>query len=266
MPGLIKRLCKDLGYELSFRRIRPPGSHKRPVGQMEDLLHDLAAKGVNPSRILDVGAHKGEWAQMADKAFPGGRFFLVEPLQEMRDELERFCSTHPGSKYIAAAAGSRPGEITITLPRALASASCRFPDSESLQAAGLQRSVPVTTLDLLIAEGNVDPPDFVKIDVEGYELEVLRGGESLFRTAQVLIIESSLFCQEGMRPTFQAVLQFMHEREFVLYDFAGFWRRPSDGALTLVDGVFTRKSGLLRANLGTDEALYALGMKMHESR
>jgi len=149
----------------------------------------------------------------------------------------------------------------MTLPGALASASCRFPDSGSLRAAGLQRSVPVTTLDSLVAEGSVAPPELVKIDVEGYELEALRGGESLFRTAQVFIVESSLFCQEGLRSTFQEVLQFMREREFVLYDFAEFWRRPSDGALTLVDGVFTRKSGPLRANLGTDEELYSLEME-----
>ena len=216
-------------------------------------------RGVRPSCILDVGAHKTEWAQMAGKAFPGARFFLVEPLPEMRDELERFCSMRPSSKYILSAVGSRPGRITITLPQALASASCRFPDSEELLAAGLQRSIPVTTLDTLISEGAIAPPGLVKIDVEGFELEALRGGESLFSSAEVFVIETSLFCHEGLRPTFQDLLRFMEERGFVLYDFAGFWRRPSDGALTLVDGVFTRKTGALRGNLSTDEAIYTLG-------
>jgi Methyltransferase FkbM domain len=54
-------------------------------------------------------------------------------------------------------------------------------------AGGESIRVPVTTLDAFIASGN-PPPQLVKIDVEGGECEVLRGGSQLFGTHRPLLI------------------------------------------------------------------------------
>lgn len=250
--SLTRKLFKKLGYDLSWSRIRPPGSHRRGVGKMIGILEDLGARGLDPGVVLDIGAHRAEWSRMAKYAFPKADIFLLEPLQEMASELDLFCKEFPGSRWFEKAAGSVDGHLTITIASELASSTFRQDASPRLQEKGKQREVEITTLDSMITKGDVPPPDLVKVDVEGYELEVLKGGKTLFDTSEVFIIETSFFCEDGKRPTVYEVIDFMRKNNFVVYDMGGFWRRPVDGALTLIDLVFARKDGLLRSDLSAD--------------
>jgi len=252
VASIARRLFKKLGYDLSWSRTRPPGSHRRTVGEMFNVLEDLKARGLNPEVILDVGAHKAGWARMAKLVFPKADIFMLEPLQEMGSDLDRFCEEYPGSMWFNKAAGAVDGRLVITLAGELASSTFRHDVFLGMLEKGKQREVQGTTLDSMTNKGDVPPPDLVKVDVEGFELEVLKGGKTLFETAEVFIIETSFFCEDGKRPTIHEVMNFMRENSFVVYDMGGFWRRPLDGALTLVDLVFVRKEGLFRSDLSAD--------------
>lgn len=87
--------------------------------------------------------------------------------------------------------------------------------------------------------------------MQGFELEVLKGAESLFGKAEVFIIETSFFPSGiSSRPIFSEIVKYMEERGYVIYDFAGFLRRPLDGALAQADPVFVKRDGLFRQRLG----------------
>jgi hypothetical protein len=55
-----------------------------------------------------------------------------------------------------------------------------------------RRQVPLTTLDTLFEQGNWKPPIGLKLDVEGFEAEVVRGAERLLRATQFVIAEASV--------------------------------------------------------------------------
>jgi hypothetical protein len=138
---------------------------------------------------------------------------------------------------VEGAAGSVPGEALLTdwdtgstlLPVAAGHAP--------------QMQVSVDTLDRLADRFGV--PDLVKLDVEGFELDVLRGASSLFGRTELFIVEVALFGFER-RPLLHEVVAFMRARDYLVYDIAGVIRRPVDGAVGLLDLCFARHSGLLR--------------------
>ena len=129
---------------------------------------------------FDIGAHVGSrlraWLPL------GARIVAVEPQPECMALLRRWFGDHDRITLIEQAVGATPGVAELFV-------SPRTPTVTSLSPAWIAAvqqdpsfervrwdytvTVPVTTLDRLIAEHG--RPAFCKIDVEGYELEVLKG-------------------------------------------------------------------------------------------
>ncbi len=107
-------------------------------------------------------------------------------------------------------------------------------------------TVPVVTIDELLERGELVLPELVKVDVQGYELEALRGAARLFGTTEVFIVEVSFFAFGPGWPLFHEVIAFMAERGYVVYDVADLTPRLLDGALGQADVCFAREHGTLR--------------------
>ncbi len=257
MKELLKNLVRRLGYDV--RQLSPPpdpgptpvaapGTAGRPVGQLQLFLEDLRARGFVPRAVLDGGAHRGEWSRTLKAVFPEADCFLVEPQAEMEPYLEGLCRQFPGSRYFLAALGPGPGEAVLTVPKADDMAASLLPESsDEWKPYADQRRTRVVSIDSLIEQGQMPIPDLVKLDLQGYELEALRGGTRLFGQTEAFILEVSLFEFFQGTPLFHEVVGFMAERGYCVYDFPDlFWRRESDGALGQVDVCFARGEGILR--------------------
>jgi hypothetical protein len=217
IKSLGKRLLNVAGYEI--RKQQPAGSHLRPIGQQDSVLADFRARGFRPSLIFDVGASDGAWTNAVRPIFPDARFVTVEPRDTGLEATVR------------AAVGAQEGTATLT----------DWDTGSTLIAAdprgAAQYHVPVTTLDRLAQQFGI--PDFVKLDVEGFELEALQGACTLLGRTQLFVIEVALY-RFAARPMLHDVVAFMAERGYFVYDVAGFIRRPYDGAVGLMDVCFAR--------------------------
>jgi FkbM family methyltransferase len=129
---------------------------------------------------FDVGAHLGD--RTAQFLALGARVIAVEPQPAPLALLRRLYGKNPRVVLIGAALGAAPGEAELAIDpgnptvatlsprwRALVSQSAAFVGIDWRE----RRHVAVTTLDALIAAHGT--PDFCKIDVEGFEPEVLAG-------------------------------------------------------------------------------------------
>lgn len=238
---------RRLGVDLIRFDRKAGGTERPPVADMTTILEDLKARGLECSSIMDVGANCGNWSRIAAKVFPLAKFILIEPLAELQKQLESFCEEHPGSRLVLAGAGSKSGELPLKVMPNI-SASSLILNEEFEQARGELRPTQIVTIDSLISSG-VPIPALVKLDIQGYELEALKGASLLFGTTDVFILEVSFFpFRSPKRVILHDVVRFMLERDYVCYDFAGFLRRPLDGALAQADVVFVKRDGFLRSS------------------
>lgn len=198
-------------------------------------LKQLVALGVKPTAILDVGAAGGDWARFAHTIWPDAKIFGFEPNASETASLDRTRADVPQFDYLRCFLGSESKTI-------------EYVDNHtqtSLLAAGAgegpRTQAPMHVLDELLAAGRIPQPQLVKLDVQGFELEVLRGATRLLAGVEVVIMEVTFApFLEGM-PTIEGVLPFMLERGFAWYDIAGLLRRPSDDRLLQIDAVFVRR-------------------------
>jgi FkbM family methyltransferase len=239
----IKQIFQLLAHRFGYHIL----SKNSIAGDMALCLKGLKSRGLNPTNILDVGAHRGEWSRDTSKIFPEATYFLIEPQIELQKDINDFLKTQKG-KYILGGAGAEKGELLLTIWDDFAGSSFLLPDNEVSNTGKPQRKVPIYQIDNLISENEIPVPDICKLDVQGFELEVLKGATSLFGKTEVFILEASLFEFMPNQPILNEIIDFMYKRNYLIYDFPGFSNRPFDKALGQIDVCFVKKDSFLRAN------------------
>jgi FkbM family methyltransferase len=229
---LARQPLRRLGYDI--QRVAP---NRRET--LEQAFQQLWRIGIRPRTVFDVGVAGG--TPELYETFPESHFVLVEALAENEEHMHRILSQVRG-EYVLAAAASQSGTIDIKIsPDAdehWNSTIFKTPDTEA--RGWLDHSIPAVRLDDLAEDRGLQGPFLVKVDVEGAELEVLKGAERVLEDSPAVVLEVTLidFFEDG--PRFADVVAFMAERGFVAYDIVGGFNRESDGALALVDMVFRR--------------------------
>ncbi len=207
-------------------------------------LERLAARGFSPAHILDVGAYRGDFARECLRLWPHARISCFEPLEARAAEIEAIARMH----------------ANVHLHRCLVGATVR--DRVALNEAETASSVlaewqpnqfrtsehRMETLDHILASAAGPAPDFLKIDVQGYELEVLKGAEQARRPLQAILTEVNLLDIHQDVPLLDELVAWCAARDWVTYDVAGLTRRPLDSALWQVDLIFVPRSSPWRAD------------------
>jgi len=227
-----------------------PASTGRPIGSAWSILEDVRARGFTPTGILDVGANRGDWTTMALSIYPSASVLMIEPLDEMDAPLLAICQERSSCRHVKVGVGRVDGELIQTISPDLVGSSFLPPRDEVKIRTGRQRSTRVLTIDSVVAQYPDFRPDLVKLDIQGFELEALMGGNKLFGTTELFIVETSLYPFSSLNgePIAREVISFMADRSYEIYDIADFLRRPYDGALGQVDIVFAKNHGLLRSS------------------
>jgi FkbM family methyltransferase len=209
-------------------------------------LRNARSNGFSPDTIIDVGAYKGEWTRMAHRIYPDAEILAVEPLREKREQLQTLAESVPEVQYEAALLGAEtkqnvPFHVNKTVSSVL-------PESEGTDASRESRTL--TTLDHVTEGSPFSQPDLLKLDVQGYELEVLRGGERILEThpPELILMEVSLIEINEGAPLGADVVEFMSRTDYRLYDICSFMRRPYDDALWQIDALFVHEESALVAS------------------
>jgi len=194
--------------------------------------------------IIDVGAYIGQWSRMAASIFPLADLLMIEGNPENEAALRRAQqSIGSRSQYSILLVGpeEREGVTFYQLD------DCSSVLEELTSFEKRKTGLPMGTLDSLFRDRSVRHPLLVKLDVQGFELEVLRGGAQILDRAEVVILEAALLPYNKGAPLLSEVILFMEHAGFVVYDFCGQFRRQTDHALFQTDVAFVKEGSDLRA-------------------
>jgi FkbM family methyltransferase len=247
MKTFIKNFIRnDLGYDI--RRIKlPPNSPDRPMGFVP-LFEGVKYRGVECRTFLDGGANTTSVSRTIKKIYPGAKCILIEPNEDLEPYLQKFCNEFKDSKYFLSGLGAKKEVLTFTVSDYIGGSTFMYNRDEELIRTNKQKDVQVISIDDLITSGEIEIPDIIKLDIQGFEIEALKGASKTFGKTELYLLETAMFKFDdspGM-PDFTDVFNFMAERNYVPYEFAAFLRRPYDGALGSCDVAFAKKDGILR--------------------
>ena len=216
------------------------------IASPERFLREIKARGFSPSHILDVGANVGGWSAVARDVFPDAAITMIEPQEHLAETLSTLCHRLGRAVFHPVAAGARFEQRDLHI-RAEDPSSTFCDVGEYGDPVRLQPTT-IVPLDSLLERADITPAELIKVDTEGFEMEVFAGAQKLLSHAEVLVVEVSLYQWYPMTPRFVDVVSYLAERGFAVYDFCGFLRRPLDGALGITDVCFVREDSPLRAS------------------
>lgn len=160
-----------------FRSLRIYHGPQAPRAQMDALYSRFVGPG---SLAFDVGAHVGD--RISSFRRLGARVVAIEPQPALMRALKLIHGRDADVLLLPAAIAERPGELRLRINTANPTVSSAS-DNFIFRADGAfgwegqiwdtEITVPALTLDMIIAK--VGPPQFIKIDVEGYEDHVIAG-------------------------------------------------------------------------------------------
>jgi FkbM family methyltransferase len=163
----------------------------------------LGAEKMPVRTVIDVGAFNGDTAQILRRWFPAAAILACEPQPIPFRQMQRWSATKRNVHVRPYAVGRSDGEMTLhsypTMPRhSSAYAFATHPHTHPQQAF---LTVPVRRLDGIVAEAGVAGPYFVKIDVEGAELDVIAGAHDTLRQTTACIVEIHMDTMFTCQPT-----------------------------------------------------------------
>ncbi len=170
--------------------------------------------------IFDIGANTGVYSILSNKVNPESRIFSFEPYQVNVTRLEKNLSLNDTkAEVVQKALGNEPGTIQFAVPAndSIAdTSSAEIEFSKSTYEGKIQwKTIQVEqiTLDAFIKEKNFDRVDLVKIDVEGYEEAVFKGGIDFFKRYKP-VIQCEIFLNQRNKEFFET---FLKENGYTAY-------------------------------------------------
>lgn len=214
-------------------------------------MENMISTGFTANCIVDGGAAVGMWSLAISALFPGSQIVAIEPnvkvLPEAKKNLEGLT---PAVIIEECALADTVGEAEFNI--------FSSDDGTRMEASSLKDHVQSTAEKLKVKLDTLDnickkhqlSPNLIKLDLQGGELDALKGAREVLKTTEVVISEFGCLPAYIDRTTPNDLLQIMYEHDFCLYDIIDFLYRPYDNALAGGDFIFVKNGSDLKKYKG----------------
>lgn len=233
---MVKQLLRKVGLEVKLYNF---------LNAEEPLLKKLI-KDFDIQTVIDVGANEGQYAEsLLDNNYKG-RIYSFEPISKPWEILSKKAARFSQWKPVHSAIGSKEETLSINVSENIVSSSIYKVAQKSLDAEPATRivreeKVRVTTIDNFFAgEHSLQGEVMLKLDVQGYELEALRGALNSLKKIKVVQVELSFVPIYEGAPLCVDIISFLQNQGFELFTLIPGFKDRSTGRLLQADGVFIR--------------------------
>jgi FkbM family methyltransferase len=199
--------------------------------------------------VIDIGANTGQFATLVSNLLPDARLFSFEPIPECHRELVATMRGHSKFKSFNVGLGELDGRLRFEKNEFTPSSSFlalakdhrhAFPFASKTQSIEVQ----VRRLDSFQNELTIDGKLLVKIDTQGYELPVIKGGTSILLKAHMVIVEISFDIMYERQALFDEIYKSLRDLGLRLSGISGVTHDPISGKCLQCDGIFLREDGV----------------------
>jgi len=194
----------------------------------QHALERIAAKSIDISTFIDVGAARGAWSLNAEKYWPDAKYHLLEAKELWRSELEKLTTRKAHYSFTMKAVTNTPGAIYFpTEGEAYAGAAFKDP-----MVRDDLKEVPATTIDHEADTLSLEGPFAIKLDTHGTEIDIFEGAVKALKNTSLICIETYNFIGQKRFPE---MLMHLQTLGFRVADIAEPLFRESDATLWQVD-------------------------------
>jgi FkbM family methyltransferase len=202
-------------------------------------------KSLKIDTVLDIGANTGQFTKTILALLPNANIYSFEPLPDCFEQLQEFASKHSNIKTFNAGIGDESGVISFERNEYSPSSSfLKINDTHKQAFIFTEKSstveVKIEKLDDITQNIDLGKYLFIKIDVQGYEDKVLKGGEETINKAKVVIVETSFVPLYESQPLFDDVYSVFKEWGFSYFGMNDQLSDPNTGKILQGDAIFMR--------------------------
>lgn len=234
-----RKLLRRLGYDVVRSSSLRTSANARRFQALRECAVDL---------VLDVGAAEGSFGEKLRRSGYRGRIISFEPLRESYQRLAAVASRDESWLTVNAALGSHDGDMVINVSGRSTSSSLLPMSLAHLKAAPDSRyvaseSVTVKRLDTALGT-MILPSDrvYLKLDVQGYEGNVLAGAVETLRAIMAVETEVSMAPMYEGSVLYAEMIQQLDDLEFQLISWEDVLTDPRTGYALQADCIFVRRS------------------------
>ena len=200
-----------------------------------NALQKLKSFGFEPKNILDIGANKGKWTlQIKKKVFPKAEYTLIEAIDY--EELDKLSDRHDNINYKNILLDEIEHFVTWYEKRNTGDSLFKENTGYFDDCKEIKRSA--TTLDLVFNKNEVF--ELIKIDCQGAEIPILKGGNSLVQKSSVIILEVPFMGEYNIgAPNFYEHINYMENIGYRVFDIVELHR--VDNILIQIDIIFIKQ-------------------------
>ncbi len=213
------------------------------VPSIQFALERLKQKGFLPTAVFDVGAYEGDFAALCLELWPGTMVTCFEVLPEPSQKIINMSKTQDRLRLIPCLLGAEnQQQVVFNIADTASSVLDERTHPQTRKAVFQMRTID----DVVERDLQGQAPQFLKMDVQGYELAVLKGASRTLPSIQVILAEVNFLDIHVNVPLLADLVSWLSQRGWAAYDICGLIRRPLDQALWQADMIFVQSNSRFR--------------------
>jgi len=192
------------------------------------VMNDRRRRGLfdGITTVIDAGAHYGQYARICAHILSSAKIICFEPVPATFEILKRSVQGNPRITPYCLALGSHDETVSMNVSGIdHASSILAMTDSHKSHwpesAASHPVDIQVTTLDSFVSKNPISGHIYLKADVQGFELELLKGAKNILKQVRVMRLEISLIQLYEGAPRLSEICAFLEEAGFRFHSIAG---------------------------------------------
>ena len=202
--------------------------------KLNSLILHLLENKVEINTVYDVGAFQGDWTKLLKKtSLKKSKFYLYEANVENEIYLK-----NSGHKYFINVLSDKNKEVKFFSKVHLGDSY--FPEKTNFYENKIvPKTLKTTTLNEIQKKIQIPPPDFLKIDTQGSEIDILKGGSEILNNCKVILLECPVISYNSGAPSLSDYIKYLDGINYLPLEITE--KHYLDKVLIQIDIVFLKK-------------------------